>query len=143
MSEDRLEKALQAMKVKCKSEQLSEAGARVRQKWGIGSGLCSEFQSQFRTIRRAAQRSGGCCWKIIRTLPSCRAQFARERGEQNVFRCGPSYAWPKWATWAAAAAVRSCALHRARQYRHPFRTGRPRATVASSTGGLFLVSEAC
>jgi hypothetical protein len=148
MSEDRLEKALQAMKSEEASpEQLADAGARVWENLeNPGMALCSEFQSQFREYlngRLAANRRmlledhlGRC--------PVCRARLAEEKGESNVVAM-PSRRraqWPKWGTWAAAAAVFLMALYVGRGSIDSFLApGGRRATVASLQGTLNLVPE--
>jgi hypothetical protein len=146
MSEDRLEKALQAMKSEEVSpEQLADAGARVREKLeNPAVALCSEFQSQFREYlngRLEANRRmlledhlGRC--------PACRARLAEEKGVSNVVAM-PSRRraqWPKWGTWAAAAAVFLMALYIGRGSIDSLLAPRgPRATVASLRGPLYLV----
>jgi hypothetical protein len=148
MSEDRLEKALQSMKGEDVSpEKLSESKARVWEKLGQpGLALCSEFQAEFRDYldgRLAASRRllvedhlGRC--------PSCRAKLAEEKGERSVIPMPKRRAawWPTWGTWAAAAAVVLIALYAGRDRIDSLLAPHgPRATVASLTGGLYLVSE--
>jgi hypothetical protein len=144
MSEDRLEKALQAIKSEEPTpEQVSEAGARVWEKLGNPS-LCLEFRAQFRDYlegRLDANRRllledhlGRCS--------ACRARLAEDKGEHNVVPMPPRRVgrWPKWGTWAAAAAVLFLALYIARDSVDNLLAPRgPRATVASLTGGLYLL----
>ncbi len=146
MSEDRLEKALQAMKSESVDpEQLQEAGARVRQKLGNpGTDLCSEFRAQFREYldgRLSANRRLLIEDHLAR-CPLCRAHLAEGKGERNVVSMPPRKAagWPKWGTWAAAAAVVFAVLYLERgSIDSLLAPSGPRATVASLTGGLYLV----
>jgi hypothetical protein len=146
MSEDRLEKALQAMKSEeATPEQLAEARARVWEKLeNPGTALCSEFRTQFRDYldgRLSANRRllvedhlGRC--------PACRARLAEEKGERNIIPMPIRRVarWPKWGTWAAAAAVLLVALYVTRDGIDSLLAPRgPRATVASLTGGLYMI----
>jgi hypothetical protein len=148
MSEDRLEKALQAMKSEdANPEQLADARARVWEKLeNPGMALCAEFQSQFRGYldgQMAAKRRllledhlGRC--------PACRARLAEEKGAANVVAMPSRHRarWPKWGTWAAAAAVLVMALYVGRDSIDSFLApGGRRATVASLQGTLNLVPE--
>lgn len=148
MSEDRLEKALQAMKSEEVSpEQLADAGARVREKLeNPGMALCSEFQAQFREYLEGqlAPNRRMLVEDHLGRCPACRARLAEEKGESNVVAM-PSrrgVRWPKWGTWAAAAAVFLMALYVARNSIDSLLAPRgPRATVASLQGPLYLVSQ--
>lgn len=146
MSEDRLEKALQAMKSEEVSpEQLADTGARVWEKLeNPGMALCSEFQSQFREYlngQLAANRRmlledhlGRCA--------ACRTRLAEEKGESNVVAMPSRHRaqWPKWGPWAAAAAIFLMALYIGRDSIDSLLAPRgPRATVASLRGPLYLV----
>jgi hypothetical protein len=145
MSEDRLDKALEAMRNETTNpEQLSDAHVRVGAKLGISSSVCAEFQMEIRDYlhgklddkrRLLIEDHLGRC-------PSCRARLAEQKGEQRVIPMKTRRAaWPsKWGTWAAAAAVLIAALYFGRDDIYSLLALRgPRATVVSATGGLYLV----
>lgn len=146
MSEDRLEKALQAMKdEKATPEQLAEARERVWEKLDHpGTELCSEIRKQLRDYldgRLAASRRllvedhlGRC--------PACRTRLAEEKGERNGVPMPARHSsWlPKWGIWAAAAAVLITVLFVTRDNLDSLLAPRgPRATVESLAGGIYLV----
>jgi hypothetical protein len=146
MSEDRLEKALQAMKgEEVSPEQLADAGARVWEKLeNPGMALCSEFQSEFREYLngRLAPNRRMLLEDHLGRCPACRTRLAEAKGESNVVAM-PSRRraqWPKWGKWAAAAAVFLMALYIGRDSIDSLFAPRgPRATVASLQGPLYLV----
>lgn len=146
MSEDHVEKALQAMKNESVDpEQLKEAGTRVWQHLANqATDLCSEFRTQFREYldgRLAANRRLLIEDHLAR-CPLCRVRLAEEKGERNVV---PMPArrdawWPKWGTWAAAAAVIFAVLYLERgSIDSLLAPSGPRATVVSLQGSLYLV----
>ncbi len=144
MSEDRLEKALEAMRSESiDPQQLADAGTRVREKLEKPGALCSEFQSQFREYldggfsanrRMLIEDHLGRC-------PLCRARLADLRGEHRVIPMQVRHAaWPRWTAWAAAAAVFLAALYLGRESIDTLLAPHgPRATVASVSGELYLV----
>jgi hypothetical protein len=148
MSEDRLEKALQAIKGEdVNPEQLADAAARVRKNLGNpGNALCQEFQPEFRAYldgRLTANRRmlledhlGRC--------PACRTQLAVEKGQRNVTpmpsRRTPQ--WRQWTAWAVAAVVLLMGIYIGRDtIDNLMAPSGPRATVASLKGTLYLVSS--
>jgi hypothetical protein len=148
MSEDRLEKALLAMKSENVSpEELNAAGARVWEKLeSPGMPLCSEFQSEFREYldERLADSRRLLLEDHLGRCPACRAKLAEIKGEINVVAMPPRHVsrWPKWGAWAAAAAVILVMLYIGRDGIDGLLAPRgPRATVASLQGTLHLVPE--
>ncbi len=146
MSEDRLEKALNAMKSeKADPEQLAGAGARVAEKLGIpGAVLCAEFQSQFREYLEGSLAAGRklLLEDHLGRCSACRARLTEATGEQNRIPMPIRRAawWPKWSAWAAAAAAVLFALYIGRDNIDSLLAPwGPRATVASLKGELFLV----
>ena len=106
--------------------------------------LCSEFQTQFREYlsgQLAASRRLLIEDHLAR-CPQCRVRLAEEKGERNVAPMPPRSAawWPKWGTWAVAAAAVLAVLYLARgSIDSLLAPSGPRATVASLTGGLYFV----
>lgn len=145
MSEDRLEKALQAMREENASpDQLAGARDRVRERLeNPGAALCSEFQPDFRDYldgRLAATRRLLIEDHLSRCA-ACRAQLAREKGEGKVYAIPRRRTvLPKWAAWVAAAAVLFAAVYLGRGSLDRLLAPRgARATVASLSGELHLV----
>ena len=147
MSEDRLEKALEAMRNESVSpEQMAEARSRVwAQLEGAGMSACAEFQPGF-----GDYLAGGLTGSRrllmedhLSRCPKCRARVAELRGERKVVPLPQrrAYRWPQWGTWAAAAALVLAALYLGRdRIDTVLAPGGPRATVASVRGGLNSVS---
>jgi hypothetical protein len=106
--------------------------------------LCTEFQTQFRDYldgRLAASRRLLIEDHLAR-CPQCRGRLAAEKGERNEIPMPPRSAawWPKWGTWAVAAALLFLALYLGRDYIDDLLApGGPRATVVSLQGSLYLV----
>ncbi len=147
MTEDRLEKALDAMKSEdANPEQLDGARARVWEKLRVpGLALCAEFQPGFDDYLagQLAENRRVLMEDHLSRCPRCRAQLAELKGERKVIAMprGRSW-WPRWGTWAAAAAVILVALYLGRASIDTLMApGGPRATVASVTGGLYRVPE--
>jgi hypothetical protein len=148
MSEDRLEKALLAMKSENVSpEELKAAGARVWEKLeSPGTTLCSEFRSQFQSYLggQLADNRRLLLEDHLGRCPACRAKLAEAKGESNVVAMPQRSAtrWPKWGAWAAAAAAILLMLYIGRSGIDSLLAPRgPRATVASLQGALHLVPE--
>ena len=146
MSEDRAEKALQAMKNESVDpEQLKEAGARVRQKLGNpATDLCSEFQAQFREYLdgRLGRNRRLLIEDHLARCPLCRARLAEEKRERNLvpMPARRDARWPKWGRLAAAAAVIFAVLYLERGgIDSLLAPSGPRATVVSLQGSLYLV----
>jgi hypothetical protein len=156
MSKDRLEEALKAMKSEnVPSEQLAETRARVWQKLGghnmathaLGSqnpAVCSEFQLQFGEYLNG-QLDGNRRLLIedhLSRCPHCRSQLAEQKGEHKRVAMAERRTswWPRWGTWAAAAALILAAIYLGRAQIYTLVTsGTPRATVASVSGELYQV----
>jgi hypothetical protein len=147
MSEDRLEKALDAIK----SEAVNpEELARARDlAWGklnaSKESLCREFQLQFGEYLDS--RLEGSRRLLLEDhlsrCTNCRAKLAEQRGDRKVVAmpiCRKSV-WPRVAAWAAAAAVVFITLYLGRSSIDAFLSRGPRATVVSVKGNLFLVPE--
>ena len=117
MSEDRLEKALEAMKNESVNpEELAGARARVWEKLEAhGAAACAEFQPGFREYLdgRLAGNRRLLMEDHLSRCPQCRTQLAALKGEQKVIAMPQRRAswWPRWGTWAAAAALVLAALY--------------------------------
>lgn len=148
MSEDRLEKALEAMKSESVNpEQLAETRARVWEKLGGQSmAVCGEFQRQFQDYLDK-QLSGNRLMLMedhLGRCPQCRARLAELKGERKVVPMPPrASSWRlRWGTWAAVAALAAIALYLGRDsIDQLLAPGGPRATVISASGGLYLISK--
>jgi len=148
MSEDRLNKALEAMKSEhADSRELEAAHDRVQERLGIARDpLCTEFRLQFgdyldgrleRNRRMLLEDHLGRC-------AGCRARLAALKGEQTVIAAPiPSASrWPRWGTWAAAAAVLLVALYLGRApIDAMLALGGPRATVVALNGAMHLIPQ--
>jgi hypothetical protein len=148
MSEDRLEKALEAMKSESASrEQLAGARARVWEKLGNPAlAACMEFRPGFRDYLdgRLADNRRLLIDDHLSRCPQCRAQLAELKGESKViFRPrGNVVRWPQWASLAAAAALLLAVLYIGRDgIDRLLAPSGPRATVASLSGNLYRVPE--
>ena len=148
MSEDRLEKALQAMKDEHGTpEQVADAGKRVWDRLGNpGAALCSEFRLQFREYLdgRLADNRRLLMEDHLGRCLSCRARLVEEQGEGNVVPMPARRiaSWPRWGAWAAAAAIVLISAYIGRDHLDGLFAPRgPRATVVSLRGGLYLVTE--
>jgi len=158
MSKDRLEEALKAMKSESvPSEQLAEARTRVWQKIGPQSmgphalggksmAVCSEFQLQFQDYADGRLDSNRRLLfeDHLSRCPHCRSQLAEQKGEQRHDHMPErrTSSWPRWGTWAAAAALVLAMVYLGRaQIYMMFTSGDPRATVASVSGELHLLPE--
>jgi hypothetical protein len=148
MSEDRLEKAIEAMKNETVDpEKLEIVQARVRQKLEEEqvTSVCGEFRTDFQAYLQgslSANRSllledhlGRC--------PNCRAHLAQLKGDRKVAAMPERRAsrWPRRAAWLAAAAMILCALYLGRDSIYGFLASHgPVATLDSVDGQIFLVS---
>jgi hypothetical protein len=147
MSDDRLEKALEAMKSENISpEDLAGARARVWEKLEKpASVLCSEFQTQFRDYLdgKLSPNRRLLVEDHLSRCPMCRAQLAAQKGESKVvpLRDKSRAWWPKWGSWAAAAALLLVLVYAGRNSIDVWLAPHgPRATVAYLSGNLYLVS---
>jgi hypothetical protein len=148
MSEDRLDKALEAItNENVDAGELAGAHDRVWEKLaGPGKALCVEFQTQFRGYldgkldgsRRLLMEDH------LSRCPKCRAALASQKGERTaaVMPMRRASRWPQWGTWAAAAAILMGVLYFGRSYMDTLLAlGSPRATVASVSGKLYRVPQ--
>jgi ferric-dicitrate binding protein FerR (iron transport regulator) len=147
MSEDRLEKALEAMKNEdANPDQLEKARARVWEKLtGAGPTACSEFVPLFHDYREGklpGQRRLLLEDHLSRCA-QCRAQLSEMKGEQaRAVMPRRRRSWPRWGTWAAAAAVLLATLYLGRDRIDKLLAPRgPRATIASLQGTLSRIPQ--
>ena len=148
MFEDRLEKALEAMKSETvSSEQLAGARARVWGKLGIaGLPACTEFQPGFRDYLdgRLAGNRLLLMEDHLSRCPQCRTRLAELAGTRKVIAMPQPRVswWPQWRAWAVAAAILLVAVYLGRgRIDTLLAPAGPRATVASVSGGLYRVPE--
>ena len=148
MSEDRLEKALEAMKSESVNpDELAGARARVWEKLGLhGAPACAEFQPGFREYLdgRLAGNRRLLMEDHLSRCPQCRTQLSALKGGQKVIAMPQRRIsrWPRWGTWAAAAALVLAALYLGRDRIDTLLApAGPRATVASLSGGLYRLPE--
>jgi hypothetical protein len=148
MSEDRLEEALQAMRNEnVNSEELAKAHERVWEKvGGQSAALCGEFRLQFQDYLagRLDQNRLLLMEDHLSRCPQCRSQLAEQKtGRQTAVmprRAVPG--WPRWGTYAAAAALILAAVYFGRAHIDTLLAPRgPRATVASVRGNLYLLPQ--
>ena len=148
MSEDRLEKAIEAMKSEpVDPEKIENAQTRVRLKLENGStSICEEFQAAFPDYVQG-KLAGNRTLLLedhLSRCSSCRTHLADLKGERKVLAMPErkTSRWPRWGTWAAIAATAVFALYLGR---HSIDSAlAPRgaiATVASVDGALYLVPE--
>jgi hypothetical protein len=147
MSEDRLEKALEAIKSEeVNPEELARAHDRVWKKLETpAESLCAEFQFQFRDYLDS-QLDGNRRLLMedhLGRCTNCRAKLAEHRGDRKIIAMPTrrKTIWPRLATWAAAAGILLTALFLGRSSLDTLLARGPRATVVSVKGNLFLVPE--
>jgi hypothetical protein len=147
MSQDRLEKALEAIKsINESPEELARAHDRAWQKLITpGEPLCAEFQFQFRDYldSRLDDNRRLLMEDHLGRCAHCRAKLAEQRGERKVafFPTRHKSLWPRWGTWVAAAAVLIAAIYLGRSSIDTLLAPGPRATVVSIKGNLYLVPQ--
>jgi hypothetical protein len=144
MSEDRLERALQAMRDEAADVRTLEAArARVWEKVENAEGtICSEFRQEFRAY--LANELGTSRRILVEDhlsrCPGCRTRIAEMKGERTIVAMPrrSSTRWVRWAVPAAAAAVLFAVLYLGRGAIDTMMApGGPRATVVSADGGLY------
>ena len=147
MSEDRLEKALEAMRNESVTdEELLHAHNRVLQKLTPpAETLCTKFQVQFNDYleSRLSDNRRMLMEDHLGRCTLCRGKLAELRGEQTVVempRRRPSRV-RRWVSWAAAAAVLCAAIYLGSGVIDTALHSGPRASVVSVEGNLYLVSE--
>jgi ferric-dicitrate binding protein FerR (iron transport regulator) len=143
MSEDRLERALQEMKVEdVDAGTLEVARARVWEKVTNGSATCAEFRQDFRAY--LGNELGGSRRILVEDhlsrCPSCRTRIAETKGERTILAMPvrSSSRRMKWGALAAAAALLLAIPYLGRDAIDGMMApGGPRATVVSADGGLY------
>ena len=148
MSEDRLDKALEAItNENVDAGELAGAHDRVWEKLASpGEALCVEFQTQFRGYLDG-KLDGNRRLLIedhLSRCTKCRTALAAQKGERTttVMPMRRASRWPRWGTWAAAAAILMGVLYFGRSYMDTLLAlGSPRATVASVSGTLYRVPQ--
>jgi hypothetical protein len=143
MSEDRLERALQAMRQEAVDDKTLEAArARVWDEVTSVAGSCAEFQLEFRAYLSGAL-SGSRRLLLEDHLSRCRAcrtSIAELKGERRVIAMPlrSSSRRMRWGMLAAAAALVLTAVSAGRGSIDALMApGGPRATVVSADGGLY------
>jgi hypothetical protein len=145
MSENRLEKAIEAMKNETfDPEEIESAQKRVRRKLEGDTPVCEEFRQDFQDYvhEKLPATRKLLVEDHLSRCPNCRAYLAGLKGERKVAAMPERHAarWPRWATWAAIAAAALCALYLGRNNIDTLLAPRgPIATVASADGELYLV----
>jgi hypothetical protein len=147
MSEDRLEKAVEAIRSEeSSSEELAAAHDRVWKKLTVPEKpLCAEFQLQFHDYldsklddnrRLLIEDHLGRC-------ANCRAKLGEQRGGGKIIAMPArrKSVWPRVLSWAAAAAIVMTAFYIGRASIDTLLVRGPRATVESVKGNLFLLPE--
>jgi hypothetical protein len=144
MSEDRLERALQEMKVEdVDSGTLEAARARVWEKvTNAGSATCAEFRQDFHAylVNELAGSRRILVEDHLSRCIGCRARIAEMKGERPIVAMPlRSSSRPvRWGTLAAAAALLFAVLYLGRDAIDGMMApGGPRATVVSADGGLY------
>ena len=148
MSEDRLDKALEAItNENLDAGELAGAHDRVWEKLaGPGEALCAEFQTQFRGYLdgKLDESRRMLMEDHLSRCSKCRMALASQKGERQatVMPMRRASRWPRWGTWAAAAAILMGVLYFGRSYMDTLLAlGSPRATVASVSGKLYRVPQ--
>lgn len=147
MSEDRLDKAIEAMKNEAVDpEKLETAQTQVRQSLEEQeASTCREFRTDFRAYLQGSLPVGRSLLleDHLGRCPNCRAHLARLKGERKVAAMPErrSSRWPRRAAWLAAAAMILCAVYLGRDTIYNFVAPQGRAaTIDSVEGKIYLVS---
>ncbi|MBN1570044.1 MAG: FecR domain-containing protein [Acidobacteria bacterium] len=148
MSEDRLDKALEAMKSEdANATEIASAHDRVWERLqNPGESLCGEFRLQFQDYVDGRLDDGRrmLMEDHLSRCPSCRTKLAALKGERQatVIPMRRSNRWPRWGKWSAIAAVIMAAVYLGRaQLDALIALGSPRATVVSLNGDLHRVPQ--
>jgi FecR protein/Putative zinc-finger/Protein of unknown function (DUF3352) len=144
MSEDRLERALQEMKVEdVDSGTLEAARVRVWEKvTNAGAATCAEFRQDFHAYL-ASELAGSRRLLVedhLSRCPGCRARIGEMKGERPIVAMPvrSSSRSMRWGTLAPAAALLFAVLYLGRDTIDGMMApGGPRATVVSADGGLY------
>ena len=144
MSEDRLDKALQEMRLEdVDTSTLDAARARV---WdnvaGTAGAGCAEFRPDLRAYLSGALGSNRrvLMEDHLSRCPACRAAMAELKGERRVIAMPQrsSSRWMRWGSLAAAAVLVLSVLYLSRDAIDAMMApGGPRATVVAANGGLY------
>ncbi len=147
MSEDRLDKAIDAMKNEpVDPEKLEIAQTQIRQKLQENDKtVCGEFRADFENYLQASLPANRrlLLEDHLGRCPNCRAHLAQSKGERKVAvmperRVSP---WRRRTVWLAAAAMILCVLYLGRDSIYTFLAPEgPVATVESIDGKTYLVS---
>ena len=148
MSEDRLEKALEAVRNESVSpERLEESRIRIREKLvNPGEAVCAEFRARFQDYADGllAENRRLLMEDHLSRCPRCRKELAERNGEGQAVhtRLARTSRPPRWAAWAAAAALLAGIVYAGRHtLDHWFAPRGPRATVASLSGQLYRLPQ--
>ena len=152
MSEDRLERALEEMKMEdVDPGTIETARARVWENaTNAGGAVCAEFRQDFRAY---LDKELGSSRRLLvedhlSRCPSCRTRIAEMKGERTVIAM-PAFAkasagqarWVRHGMLAAAAALLIAVVYAGRSTIDAMMApGGPRATVVSAEGGLYRVA---
>ena len=148
MSEDRLEQALQEMKMEdVDAGTLEAARARVSEKLAnAGGATCAEFRQDFRAY--LGNELGGSRRVLVEDhlsrCPGCRARIAEMKGDRVVVAMPvrSSSRWIRRTALAAAAALFLAVAYAGRgTIDEMMAPGGPRATVVAANGGLYRLAE--
>lgn len=148
MSEDRLEKAIEAMKNEpLDPEKIEIVQARVRRKLeSRDTPVCEEFARDFQDY--VQEKLTGNRKLLLEDhlgrCPNCRAHLAELKGERKVAVMPDRRAsrWPRWGTWAAIAAAAVFALYLGRDSLDTLFAPRGAiASVSSVDGELYLMPD--
>jgi hypothetical protein len=145
MSEDRLEKALEALKQEpVDSAAMETAQQRVRRKLESETPLCDDFRRDFQDYmrNRLPESRRLLLEDHLGRCPGCRAHLAEIKGESKVHTMPERRVSrrPRLLAWAVAAAVLLCGIYLGRGSIDRLLAPRgPIATVASVDGRIFLV----
>ena len=147
MSEDKLEKALEAMRNESvPAGELARARDSVLQKLTPpAKTLCEQFQGQLNDYleSRLPDSRRMLMEDHLGRCPHCRGKLAEFKGEKTVVEMPlrRPLRVRRWASWAVAAAVLCAVLYLGGGVVGTAVVRGPRATVASVEGNFYLVSE--
>ncbi len=149
MSEDRLEKALEAMRNEnVDPELMAGARDRVREKLAQpGLATCAEFAPEIEDYLAGKLAPGRrlLMEDHLSRCPRCRARLNESTGERKVIAMPKARAiWrPRWQAWAAAAALLVAGILYLGRDRIDtmLAAGGPRATIVSADGLLYRLPQ--
>jgi hypothetical protein len=148
MSEDRLEKALEAMRNEgVAAEESTAARARVWEKLAVAApAACAEFSPRLKDYLegRLAENRRMLLEDHLSRCAECRRELAALRGETKVVPMPQRrvIAWPRFAAWALAAGLALIALYVGRQrIDQLLAPAGPRMTVAVASGDVYRLPE--